>query len=334
MNEFILCFIWAVLGFWTSWESNKFWRDKHNVLYPWLDIFWGMLGGVVGGSALLSMFPIRSDSSILSNPYLNRFSEEMLSRNRFYNAASFGFSILCAIVGALSLYSLCVWLSSKKNQKNYVFWFKWLVASIGSIVIAIYVVKAIQGNRHLLSLDYFPFSEYSGYSDKNSLLTVLSSFTLGIAQWSVLQTRVTLKAKTYILATSLSYIIASYISSNMILGAYPYVFCDLFVSLISFFTVRSFCFTNNIIGAFVFGSTVGFIQWLILRNSFARPRLIFFAHIIGWTLVNFLMSYTMTFALADMSSIIRGISVVGLTIGINSAISGGTLVWLFKYNKN
>jgi hypothetical protein len=298
--NFVMFFIWVVFGLYASRETRRYWRDSHQISFPWLDAFWGISGSVLGGSVFQQML-------------LSGF------RGRIY----FIVSSLGAMMGVFLLLIFGWWLSAKTN-KDHIFWVKWVIANVGSAVIAIYTVQALQGDSTLITLIAFPSPSYI------HLLCI--ALTLGVAQWSVLQTRIAVSAKKYILATSLSYILASYINSNILILLNA--FCDAFVYQIS--SVFSFCSSNNIFGIFTIGTIIGFVQWLLIRRFFTQTRLVFIANILGWLLVMLLspliglVSFNSSMMMSPLTSIFGVIAIAGLTMGVNSAVTGLALVWLLS----
>lgn len=316
-------FIWVVLSLFTIRESNKFWRDKHQILLPWLDYFWGLVGGIAGGSVFRQFLPPRGpDYSDLLYPRLTNPVDIILFRvvPSLHNSISASLSILGSFIGALLLYSLGLWLSSKKNSKNHIFSIKWIVASLVSTVIAICIAQAIEGEKNSISLLLFPFS---GFLAENIRLNLIIGLLLGIAQWSVLQTRISVAGKKYILVSTLSYIFAFYYSRHI----------GFFFSIFSFGLL-----SDNVASGFSVGIFVGFAQWILLRTFLIQARWVFFANILGWVLVGFLMPYTfqseMHYSIyaGPLSSLIVAILIAGLTVGVSSVVTGSTLVWLFYKN--
>jgi hypothetical protein len=194
-----------------------------------------------------------------------------------------------------------------------IFWVKWLIVSVGSTVIANFLIQAIAlliekvvlksiGGSFISEISVIIYRALTG----SFLGALLIGAFIGSGQWLVLRTQIPITSK-YILATTLGWFFAGF-----------------------------FVFFNHI-GA-IGGTIVGLAQWVVLREFFSQSGWWVFANILGWGLAGYgyqafvrLNSYT-SFSLFDMI-INRGLLINAGTTGISSAFTGLAIVLLLIYKR-
>ena len=159
-------------------------------------------------------------------------------------------------------------MKSMVSRENFELTIGWVFATVIGVVLSevFLIVRVLDIIPVILKQDNYGLSLFT--------VTLVSEVTLGLSvgvfQWLLLRTRLSY-TRWWIFVTPLGMLLGSYLLS-------------LFYYFESQFFRINIWQLDHWIGMFLFGATIGFCQWLVLRKSLNRPKIWIIASGLGWAI--------------------------------------------------